>query len=140
MSATTELFANLRPHFKGELIRPDDPDYLIARRVWNSAAQRSPGLIARCADIADVQTVVRAAANSGVLTAVRCGGHSLAGFSTCDGGLVIDLAHLRSVTVDPERVARMPRAAAYSAPSTLRRSRRAWCFLRASSRILAPRA
>ena len=65
MSATTELFANLRPHFKGELIRPDDPDYLIARRVWNSAAQRSPGLIARCADIADVQTVVRAAANSG---------------------------------------------------------------------------
>ena len=58
MSATTELFANLRPHFKGELIRPDDLDYLIARRVWNSAAQRSPGLIARCADIADVQTVV----------------------------------------------------------------------------------
>jgi FAD/FMN-containing dehydrogenase len=102
MSATSDLFASLRPHFKGELIRPDDPDYFVARRVWNSAAQRSPGLIARCADIADVQSVVGAAASSGVLTAVRCGGHSLAGFSTCDSGLVIDLTHLRSVTVDSE--------------------------------------
>jgi FAD/FMN-containing dehydrogenase len=101
MSATSELFASLRPQFKGELIRPDDPDYFTARRVWNSVAQRSPGLIARCADVRDVQTVVRSAASAGVLTAVRCGGHSLAGFSTCDGGLVIDLSHLRSVTVHP---------------------------------------
>ena len=48
-------------------------------------------LIARCADVSDVQSAVRAASQNGVLTAVRCGGHSLAGFSTCDGGLVIDL-------------------------------------------------
>jgi len=65
-------------------------------------ASRSPGLIARCADVADVQAAVRAAAAFGVVTAVRCGGHSLAGFSTCDGGLVIDLSRMRQVSVDRE--------------------------------------
>jgi hypothetical protein len=62
---------------------------------------RTPGLIARCADVSDVQNAVRAGAETGILTAVRCGGHSLAGFSTCDGGLVIDLSKMRQVTVDP---------------------------------------
>ena len=65
-------------------------------------AARTPGLIARCADVADVQAAVRAATATGVLTAVRCGGHSLAGFSTCDGGLVIDLSRMRQVSVDRE--------------------------------------
>jgi hypothetical protein len=70
---------------------------------------RRPGLIARCADVSDVQAAVRSAAAAGIVTAVRCGGHSLAGFSTCDQGLVIDLSLLRQVTVD-ER-ARRARAA-----------------------------
>jgi hypothetical protein len=61
---------------------------------------RTPGLIARCTSVADVQAAVRAATEAGVLTAVRCGGHSLAGFSTCDGGLVIDLSGMREVIVD----------------------------------------
>ena len=63
---------------------------------------RTPGLIARCADVSDVQSAVRAGASAGILTAVRCGGHSLAGFSTCDGGMVIDLSRMRQVYVDPE--------------------------------------
>jgi hypothetical protein len=63
---------------------------------------RKPGLIARCADVSDVQRTVRAAAEMGILTAVRCGGHSLAGFSTCDGGLVIDLSRMRQVEVDAD--------------------------------------
>jgi hypothetical protein len=63
-------------------------------------AARTPGLIARCADVGDVQAAVRAAASTGLVTAVRCGGHSLAGFSTCDGGLVIDLSRMRQVFVD----------------------------------------
>lgn len=63
---------------------------------------RKPGLIARCTDINDVQNAVQAATGSGILTAVRCGGHSLAGFSTCDGGMVIDLSRMRQVEVDPE--------------------------------------
>ena len=61
---------------------------------------RTPGLIARCADVADVQSVVRAARAAEVLTAVRCGGHSLAGHSTCDDGLVIDLTRLRQIDID----------------------------------------
>jgi FAD/FMN-containing dehydrogenase len=61
---------------------------------------RNPALIVRCADVADVQTAVRAAAGCGLNPAVRCGGHSLAGFSSCEGGVVIDLMRLRSVAVD----------------------------------------
>jgi hypothetical protein len=61
---------------------------------------RKPGLIARCADTADLQAAVRAASSAGVLTAIRCGGHSLAGFGSCDDGLVIDLSRMRTVTVD----------------------------------------
>src|SRR5258708_22711742 len=63
---------------------------------------RAPGLIARCADVSDVRSAVRAASEIGILTAVRCGGHSLAGFSTCDGGLVVDLSRMRQVTVDAD--------------------------------------
>jgi FAD/FMN-containing dehydrogenase len=69
--------------------------------IWNGTVARSPGLIARCADVADVQAAVRAGVTTGVLAALRCGGHSLAGFSSCDGGLVIDLSKMRHVTVDP---------------------------------------
>lgn len=61
---------------------------------------KRPGLIARCVDVRDVQTAIGIARDAGILTAVRCGGHSLAGFSTCDGGLVIDLSRMREVTVD----------------------------------------
>jgi len=102
-----ELYSSLREKFEGELLRPNDADYDAARGVWNGMFDRRPALIARCAGVADVQHAVRAAAAAGALTAVRCGGHSLAGFSTCEGGLVIDLSHLRQVTVDaPARRAR----------------------------------
>ncbi len=95
-----ELAGRLKQIFKGELLRPADPGYAQARVIWNAKAARNPRLIARCNDISDVQTAVRGAAAAGVLTAVRCGGHSLAGFSTCDGGLVIDLSRMRSIVVD----------------------------------------
>src|SRR4029077_20392524 len=76
--------------------------YEDARAIWNGMVARKPGLIARCADVSDIQNTVRAGVEAGIVTAVRCGGHSLAGFSTCDGGLVIDLSKLRHVTVDAE--------------------------------------
>jgi len=63
---------------------------------------RRPGLIARCADVSDVRNAIRSAPETRLLTAVRCGGHSLAGFSSCDGGLVIDLSRMRKVKVDPD--------------------------------------
>ncbi len=99
-TAIEEIFSSLKHRFRGDLLRPHDEDYAPARAIWNAMSARTPGLIARCADVADVQAAVRAAAAAGVLPAVRCGGHSLAGFSTCDGGLVIDLSRMRQVSVD----------------------------------------
>src|SRR5882724_3779280 len=93
---------SLRRQFKGDLLRPRDPGYQNAWPIWNSMVAKRPRLIARCADITDVQHAIRLAAGIGLLTAVRCGGHSLAGFSTCDGGMVLDLSRMRQVTVNPE--------------------------------------
>jgi FAD/FMN-containing dehydrogenase len=98
--ATNEVYRALRQQFRGDLLRPHDPQYEPARGIWNGMVARRPALIARCADVPDVQAAVRTAAASGVLTAVRCGGHSLAGFGTCDDGMVIDLSSMREVVVD----------------------------------------
>ena len=102
VEAGEEVYSSLLRRFKGDLLRPGISGYEEARTVWNGMFSRTPGLIARSADVSDVQNAVRAASETGILTAVRCGGHSLAGFSTCDDGLVIDLSRMRQVTVDPE--------------------------------------
>jgi FAD binding domain/Berberine and berberine like len=102
IAAVEELYSSLHRTFKGDLLRPGQIGFEDARGIWNGMFDRTPGLIARCADVADIQSAVRAASDAGVLTAVRCGGHSLAGFSTCDGGLVIDLSRMRQVSVDPD--------------------------------------
>ena len=101
IEAGEEVYSSLRGRFQGDLLRPGDGGYEDARVVWNGMTARTPRLIARCAEVRDVQAAIRAAAAAGILTAVRCGGHSLAGFSTCDG-MVIDLSRMRQVTVDPE--------------------------------------
>ncbi|MGA8866195.1 MAG: FAD-binding protein [Candidatus Sulfotelmatobacter sp.] len=98
--AILDVYRQLSRHFKGSLLRVGDPEYHDATRIWNGMFARRPGLIAGCHDVHDVRAAVRAAAASGVNTAVRCGGHSLAGFGTCDDGLVIDLSHLREVGID----------------------------------------
>src|SRR5262249_24135091 len=74
--------------------------YQEASCIWNGMVARTPALIARCADVADLQAAIRSAASLDVLTAVRCGGHSLAGFGTCDGGMASDLSRMRQVIVD----------------------------------------
>jgi hypothetical protein len=102
VEASEEVYASLQRRFKGDLLRPGKSGYEDARAIWNGMVARKPGLIARCTDASDVQTAIRAASEIGILTAVRCGGHSLAGFGTCDGGLVIDLTRMRQVIVDPE--------------------------------------
>jgi hypothetical protein len=102
VEACQEVYSSLRQRFKGDLLRPGESGYEDARVIWNGMVARTPGLIARCAGVTDVQNAVRAGSEAGVLTAVRCGGHSLAGFSTCDRGLVIDLSRMRQVMVDPE--------------------------------------
>jgi len=103
VEASAEVYSSLRHRFKGDLLRSIDAGYEDARAIWNGMVARTPGIIARCADVSDVQSAVRAASDTGILTAIRCGGHSLAGFSTCDGGMVIDLSRMRQVTVDPEK-------------------------------------
>jgi hypothetical protein len=96
-----EVYSSLRQNFKGTLLRPRDDGYEDARLIWNGMVARKPGLIALCADVSDIQNAIRTASATGIVTAVRCGGHSLAGFSTCESGLVIDLSRMRQVTVDP---------------------------------------
>ena len=100
--AIEQLYRGLRRRFRGDLLRPGDSGYADARTIWNGMAARTPGLIARCAEVADVQLAVRTATTAGVVTAIRCGGHSLAGFGTCDDGLVIDLSPMRTVSVDAQ--------------------------------------
>ncbi|HXW90393.1 MAG TPA: FAD-binding oxidoreductase [Terriglobales bacterium] len=102
LEASEEVYSSLRRRFKGDLLRPGESGYEAARAIWNGLVARAPGLIALCADPSDVENAVRAASQVGILTAVRCGGHSLAGFSTCDRGLVIDLSRMRRVVVDSE--------------------------------------
>jgi len=102
VEASKEVYGSLHQRFKGDLLRPGESGFEEARTIWNGMWARTPGLIARCADVTDIQNAVRAASEGGIPPAVRCGGHSLAGFSTCDGGMVIDLSAMRQVTVDPE--------------------------------------
>src|SRR5919107_992621 len=94
--------AGLQDGFRGELLRPADPGYEDARRVWNGSISRFPALIARCAGVADVITAVRFARDTGLLVAVRGGGHSFPGLSVCDGGLLIDLSPMKGIRVDPD--------------------------------------
>ena len=95
--------ADLRAGLRGELISADQPGYDAARRLWNPAFDRHPALIVRCLGAADVRRAVSFAAAHGLLTAVRAGGHSFAGQSSCDGGLVIDVSPMRAVEIDPLR-------------------------------------
>lgn len=93
--------AELAQALRGELIGPHDPGYDEARTIWNGAHDRRPALIARCAGAADVLAAVEFARSENLLVAVRGGGHSIPGFSTCDDGIVIDLSPMRGVRVDP---------------------------------------
>lgn len=96
-----DIYKAIRTRLKGTLLRRDDADYGKVAPVWNGVFNRRPAMLARCRDVGDIQTCLQAVRGSGLVTAVRCGGHSLAGFSTCDDGLVIELSGLRDVQVDP---------------------------------------
>ena len=91
----------LRAQIAGSVLVPADAGYEEARRVHNGMIDRRPALIARCHGTADVQAAVRFGRAHGLEIAVRGGGHNVAGNAVCEGGLVIDLAPMRGVHVDP---------------------------------------
>lgn len=99
----TETIESPAPHEPrtGELLTPGDPGYDEARSVWNGAFDRHPAIIARCGSDAEVATAVALGRERELEIAVRGGGHSFSGASTCDGGLMIDLGPMRGVSVDP---------------------------------------
>ncbi|HVM56259.1 MAG TPA: FAD-binding oxidoreductase [Gaiellaceae bacterium] len=90
----------LREAVRGEILTPGDPGYDEARAVWNGAHDRRPAIVVRCTGTADVIAAVGFARSNDLTIAVRGGGHSVAGFSTCDDGIVIDLSRLNGVRVD----------------------------------------
>jgi FAD/FMN-containing dehydrogenase len=92
--------AELRSVVDGAVIVSGDAYYETARRTWNQAIDRHPAMIVRCTGTADVVAAVRFARSEGLPIAVRGGAHSVAGFSTCDDGLVLDLTQMSAVHVD----------------------------------------
>jgi FAD/FMN-containing dehydrogenase len=92
----------LREAVRGEVMTPADEGYTEAARIWNGAHdEHRPALVVRCSGAADVIAAVGFARGNGLPIAVRGGGHSIAGFSTVDDGLVIDLSPMNGVRVDP---------------------------------------
>src|SRR5437868_3726488 len=90
-----------RLSLRGQSFCPEDPGYDAARKIPNAMIDRRPAIIARCSGAADVIECVRFAREHDVLVAVRGGGHSVAGKSVCDGGLMIDLSAMKGIRVDP---------------------------------------
>jgi FAD/FMN-containing dehydrogenase len=95
--AVKKLTSNLR----GDVILPGDAAYETERKIWSANFDRYPAAIVRCVDAEDVRIAVNFAREQGMILSVRSGGHSIAGYSTNDGGLVIDLSNLRKITIDP---------------------------------------
>lgn len=91
---------SLRASLRGSLLMPDDPGYDESRTVWNAMIDRKPALIARCMGVADVRAAVNFARTHQLLTAVRGGGHNIAGSAVCDRGFQIDLSRMKAVHID----------------------------------------
>jgi FAD/FMN-containing dehydrogenase len=94
---------DLRDVLSGQLIAPDDAAYDQARTIFYGGFDRRPAVIVRPTDASEVSQVVSLARESGLELAVRSGGHSLAGHSTIDGGIVLDLADMHALEIDPEQ-------------------------------------
>jgi UDP-N-acetylenolpyruvoylglucosamine reductase len=103
----TLTLEKLREQVRGDVIAAEDDGYEQARRVYNAMIDRRPIVVVRPSNAGDVIAAVNFARESRVDVSIRGGGHSVPGFGTCDGGVVIDLSRMRSVRVNPgKRTAR----------------------------------
>jgi FAD/FMN-containing dehydrogenase len=107
-SSLSQAVGELAASFSGQMLRPGDPGYEEARKVHNGLVDKRPALIARCAGAADIADAIRLGRELKLEVAVRGGGHNVAGRATTEGGLMIDLAGMKGIHVDPR--ARMARA------------------------------
>jgi FAD/FMN-containing dehydrogenase len=96
-----ESLEQLRGPFSGSVLEPNDDGYDEARRIHNGLIDRRPGLIARCRNTADVADAVRFARAASLEISVKGGGHNVAGRAVADGALMIDLAPMKGIYVDP---------------------------------------
>ena len=94
--------AGLRSALVGDVFGPGDEGYAGHRRVWNGSIDRHPAIITRCSGVNDVRTALRFGRDHELPIAIRGGGHSFPGLSTCDDGLLIDLRPMSGVRVDPD--------------------------------------
>jgi hypothetical protein len=92
---------DLRSALRGEVLLPLEARYDDARQIFNAMIDHRPALIARCAGAADVVACVDFARAQGLEVSIRGGGHNVSGKAVCDGGLMIDLAAMKGVRVDP---------------------------------------
>ena len=100
---TNPSISELRALFNGRVIAPDDPGYAPARTVFYGGIDRRPAAIIRTADAGDVSRVVSLAREHSLELAVRSGGHSVAGHSVTEGGLVLDLSNMRALDINVEQ-------------------------------------
>ncbi len=99
--STTE--ATLRSQLEGELFEPGEAGFEDTCTLFNASIERTPRMVIRCRSIADVVRGIRHARENGIPVSARSGGHSAAGWSICEGGVVLDMRDLHAITVDPIR-------------------------------------
>lgn len=107
-SAWPSIGRDLAAAVRGQVLQPGDAGYDEARRIWNGMIDRRPAMIVRCTSADDVAAAVRVARANDLLVSVRGGDHNAAGNAVCEGGLMIDLAPMKGIAVDPDaRTARV---------------------------------
>ncbi len=99
---STISIRELRTAVRGRVIAPGDAEYDAARGLFYGGFDRRPAVIVRVADAADVSRVISLARETGLDLGIRSGGHSLAGHSVPDGGIVLDLSDMRALQFDVE--------------------------------------
>src|SRR3954469_25841697 len=105
MSSTLDVRAvdDLGTRISGRVLAPGAAGYDDARAVHNGLVDRRPAMIVRCRSADDVVAALALARDAGLEVSVRGGGHNVAGRAVADGGVMIDLAEMRAIAVDPER-------------------------------------